>query len=169
MRNMAKCRRGLQCRYQVRCPCLGKSCSSPLKGGPQVTVGNSKFALTCAVCLWCQCPRGWARCEGALGHALSVWSVVVMGPVTAESPCEHLLPRKVWTDHGMIVLLSLSLGALGFRYSQVSLLLQGVVERNVLLWDALLESDPRETDWQSVKNKIKGRLKMTEKLKTGLS
>lgn len=58
------------------------------------------------------------------------------GPVTAQFPCEHLSPSRR-TDHGMIVLLSLSLGALGFRHSHLSLLLQGVVEGNVLLWDAL--------------------------------
>lgn len=61
-----------------------------------------------------------------------------MGPVTKESLCEHLPPRMTEADHGMIVLLGLSLGPQGFRYSPLVFAPAGRCgEGSVLLWDAL--------------------------------
>lgn len=64
----------------------------------------------------------------------------------------------------MIVLFGLSLGPQGFRYSHLPVLLQAVAAGRVLLQDALVT----ETNRESVRNKIKGRLQLTARLKTGL-
>lgn len=70
------------------CPHAGEDCSAgtrlddqaqvnpaqlSLKGAPKVTVGNSKHALTCAACLWCQEDEQGVRVPWAMPRVCGVW------------------------------------------------------------------------------------------------